>query len=907
MTYEEPGFLRRHWIWIVLAIVLIAVLLYGVYLWLNWMILQTMYARKAGIDWFNTVFYNGLTFTLAAILALFSINPLFGRSDIYEAWQSIKVAVTSVSGGFEAVTPPLSVKARGAIWAFWQLIKWAFAFFVISSLNGIPFLGKVTPIFCMVLAGIGDWSLIPRILVLPVLPASSSELIRLMPTLEVEYRLLYVISALILTVIAVRVSIKLIKHFFTEGQNIWMRDLFIIFSCIMLGIILGSPYWSMDVTTPYDYVICVTLFVGFIIAAVFFHRGGFGGEMRGKRRRIITFTAIIVIGIILANAGIIAFFKLNWNNNWVQYEWKPLMEKRIAVTRWAAGIDGIKRHLISEIPTGNVTKILSLIRQWDHKAAYTKMKNQIGVNWMTLSDSDIIYIGGREYWAAPTTIMYPSDDWISKHLIYTHTSKIIVIDSHSGEFVPVTEAFGVKREPLIYYGEGFDVNVYTNVRGFEEIGNVSYPGEPDYILSGWQRILWFLLEGQLGFAFSPPQEKINMLYCRNVLKRVNNILIYGLKADPDVYLVSDGERIYYAVQIYIDYPLHSGFASSSYLRFFAVVLVDVEDGRMKGYVVGKPDGFLIDFYRKYYSHWSSPPEWLIPQLRYPEALLGMHDLPGQLDVDFYYHVEDPFVWRSGSQFYERPGATEVLYVLMIKGNKPCFVGLQLVEFQASPGRNLAGIYIAYGGSELGRIELYSVPNATTQFIGPSAALQAFETDDYVRTQLTLLTSRRFGNILLYSIGNRLYYFIPVYVEAEIANAVITKMAFIGVIDAATGTKVSIGSDAAHAYYALIGSPIEIGAKDRLRKILDLFAEKGLSVIKPVKISGDVWIRVDNLTYTSESEWGEVKEAIYRFIQKYAQNCSEAYQWREDENTINIGVLVSKNGIVKLYYISIKYA
>jgi len=137
--------------------------------------------------------------------------------------------------------------------------------------------------------------------------------------------------------------------------------------------------------------------------------------------------------------------------------------------------------------------------------------------------------------------------------------------------------------------------------------------------------------------------------------------------------------------------------------------------------------------------------------------------------------------------------------------------------------------------------------------------------------------------------------------------VITKMAFIGVIDAATGTKVSIGSDAAHAYYALIGSPIEIGAKDRLRKILDLFAEKGLNVIKPVKISGDVWIRVDNLTYTSESEWGEVKEAICGFIQKYAQNCSEAYQWREDENIINIGVLVSKNGIVKLYYISIKYA
>jgi len=909
MVYEKPSFIRRYWIWLLLAIVLVIVFLYGVYVWLNWMILEEMYLRKAGIDWFGTVFYHGYTFILAGIFALLSINPLYGRSDLYEVWSSIRRAFTPEPEPFEEQFPSLSFKTRGILWVLWQLLKWAVLFYMFASLNGVPFYGSVTPIFYMILTGVGDWNLIPRILILPVFPASSSELIMLMPTLEVEYRFIYIVSASILTVIALRMTARLIRHFLTERRNLWMRDLFIILTCIVLGVILGAPYWSMDITALFDYFICLTLLIGFIIASIFFHLGGFEINLTLAKRRRIVFTgcALAIIGILLVNAGFIAFFKLNWNNNWIQYEWKPLTEKQIAVTRWAAGINGIERYSISELPTGNVTKILSLVRQWDQTAAYTKMKNQIGVNWMTLSDSDIIYIGGREYWAAPTTIAYPSRDWISTHLIYTHTSKIIVIDSHSGEFVSVTEAFGVPREPLIYYGEGFHTNVYVNVRGFNEIGNVSYPGEPDYVLSGWQRILWFLLEGQLGFAFSPPQEKINMLYCRDVLQRVNNILIYGLKVDPDAYLVSDGKRIYYNIQVYIDYPMRSGFSASHYLRFFAVVLVDIENGEMHGYIVGKSDGFLVDFYRRYYPSWSDPPEWLIPQLRYPEALLGMHNHPGQLDVDFYFHVEDPFIWRSGSQFYERPKATEALYVLMVVGDQPYFIGLQLVEFQASPGRNLAGLYVAYGGPQLGHIELYSVPNATTQFIGPSAALQAFETDDYVRTQLTLLTQRRFGNILLYSIGNKLYYFIPVYIEAEIANAVITKMAFVGIIDAETGTQVAVGADAAQAYHALVGITEKIGAEERLSKIISLFTEKGLSVVKPTKISGDVWIRVDNITYVTEEEWKQAESAINNFIQQYAQGSNEVYQWSEKRGEINMGILISERGIVKLYYISIKYA
>jgi hypothetical protein len=338
------------------------------------------------------------------------------------------------------------------------------------------------------------------------------------------------------------------------------------------------------------------------------------------------------------------------------------------------------------------------------------------------------------------------------------------------------------------------------------------------------------------------------------------------------------------------------------------VLVDIEDGRIYPYVIAKPDGFLMDFYRNYYSSWQAPPDWVISQLRYPEDLLGKHDNPGQLDVDFKFHVSDPFVWRSGSDFYERPEATEVLYILMTFGDRADFVGIQLVEYQASPGRNLAGLFIASGSEQIGKLNLYRISNSTTQLIGPSAALQALETDDYVRQQLTLLPNYRFGNILLYLIGDRLYYFIPVYINTEVQNAVITKMAFVTVVDATTGAKVAVGADSSQAYYAISGEivPTSLGDAERERKLESLFTDKGYSLVSPTKISANVEIQVANSTYIDEAQWTTVSGAVNDFIANYCQkyDVTEVYYWIAADGSHNFGALVSAGGVVKLYYITV---
>ena len=887
--------------------IFVGVVVYGLSVYLDWIVLQSMYASKAGLNWFAINFYHNNTFIVAAVLALLFVNPVPRRSHLFEALGALGGAFARVRGEEEVV----SLGPGRVVWLLWQVVKWAVAFWMIATANGMPGFGNLTMVITMLQSGLGDWSQVLRIFQLPLVPVSGTELVALMPTMEVQFRLIYDIIGAVVFVGVLRLILMLARDFARLKTNAWMRDLFLILALVVLVVIVDAPYWVMNIATPNNYLIAIIAFISFLVIAASFQFGVIRRTigMTRRKRWIVYLGALFLLATLIVNLGFVVGYSLNWNNNWTNYEWKPMTMKEIEVTRWSAGLQNVVTEPLSSLPAGNTSTIVSLVRQWDHDASYTKMKNQIGVNWMQLSASQIIYLNGHEYWAAPTTINYPTDDWISHHLIYTHAARIIVIDSHTGEYVPVQKTFGVKAEPSIYYGEQLTDDVYVHIRGFDEIGNASYTGQPDYTLSGWQRMLWFLVkESQVGFAFSPPQDNIMMLHNRDVYQRVQDILIGGLTTDRASYLVTDGSRIYYCVQVYTNYPIHSGFSGSNYLRFFGVVLVDIQDGSMYPYVIAKPDGFLVDFYRQYYSSWKAPPDWVVSQLRYPEDLLGTHDNPGQLDVAFKFHVSDPFIWRSGSDFYERPEATEVLYILETFGNRADFVGLQLVEYQASPGRNLSGMFIAYGSDQLGKLNLYRISNSTTQLIGPSAALQAVETDDYVRTQLTLLPNYRLGNILLYLIGDHLYYFIPVYINTEVQNAVITKMAFVTVVDAMTGARVAVGADSSQAYYAISGgTPTILGSAERERKLNSVFTDKGYSLISPTKIGADVEIQVANITYTAESQWTSINSTVNDFIANYCQKygVTEVYHWTAPDGSLNFGSLVSVSGVVRLYYITVQ--
>ncbi|HEV2389167.1 MAG TPA: UPF0182 family protein, partial [Nitrososphaerales archaeon] len=337
--------------------------------------------------------------------------------------------------------------------------------------------------------------------------------------------------------------------------------------------------------------------------------------------------------------------------------------------------------------------------------------------------------------------------------------------------------------------------------------------------------------------------------------------------------------------------------------------------------------------------WQAPPSWLVPQLRYPEQLLGTQTVPGQLDVDFQFHVTDPFIWRSGSQFYQRPVNTTVQYIPWAVGNKTYFAATQLVHYQSAASQNLAGMYIAYGGDRLGQIFLYQNPSNSTTIIGPSAAENALTTNQQVRTQLTLLPNNRFGSYLLYSVGGILTYFVAVYTNPG-TSGVVTQLPFMTAVSPLTDS-VGIGTNATAAYDNLLakeaGAPgsgggngigglpggnsttttsssssstssAGIGGSNTqaiLAGIQTLAASSSLNVVSATTVNPNVFINTATVSLAKSGVNGALAQ-VNTLIQQYGPGSAggSLYVWIDNAGALNVGIFQLKGGITDLYYVSI---
>jgi hypothetical protein len=909
-------------------------LLYASYTFLVWRVFQYMYQTKLGIDWFSTVFYHGYAFAVPALIALVVINPYPNRSDVLALFRSLVTVRRTYNYDYQAntegVIPREEIANTKLLWIGWQATKYVIAYVIAYVTQGFLLYTNITEALMFQIHGFGSWSDVPRIFGLPLYPASGQHLISLIPTMQTQYYILTGVIGIIVLILGLRLFLNLLADVAGRTGNRWIIDLLGILFLSMFSVWLGAPYWLMNITTPLVYVLLILLMLSTLFGIAYFKLSGKGLVPITTRRRALTKgVSIVIIFVLIINVGALAYYGINWNNNWLGYQWGPQTQKQITVTKWAAGLSDINNSSVANVPTGNVSQILSLVRQWDSNASLIRSQSQIGVNYLSIPNAEIVYLNHQQYWVQPTTISYPpgATDWISEHLIYTHADRIIVLNAHTGQYVSLSQALGVPSNPeidnpLIYYGEqgGFYTNVFVNVRGEPpQIGNAVYNGPPDYVLSGAQRSLWFFMGGPTtwGFAFSPPQNHVEMLFNRNIYSRVGAALINGLVVAPQSYLVTNGNKLYYAVMVYIDYPLETGFAQSAYLRNFAVVLVNVNTGVMHPYLVDNSTSFISSFFKEYYPSWNqAPPSWLVPQLRYPEQLLGTQSAPGQLDADFLYHVDNSSVWKSGSDFYERPSNTPVYYVLVSEGNTTYYVGIQLAEFMNSPGHNLGGIYIAYGGSRLGQIALYQVStssNSTDKILGPKAALQGVETNPQIKEQLTLLTNPTLGNVIPYLIDSQLYYFIPVYVNTASSSAVITKLAFMAVVDAANGVS-AFGTSSRVAFTSLIDSenetlPGSVGSYNdtqSLQTIENLLSSRGYSVANPSFVNANVGYNTATL-YLPNATGASVNETINSFLENYAMphNTHLIYEWNASGNSTDFGIIINANGISETYYITVE--
>jgi hypothetical protein len=499
-------------------------------------------------------------------------------------------------------------------------------------------------------------------------------------------------------------------------------------------------------------------------------------------------------------------------------EWRFGMEtqKEIVLTNWAASLDNLEQLTLEDL-TSNATpesevEFLTSVRQWDNEASFLRMKNQIGTNWMELADSDIVYLQNHEYWIAPLTFdeSTTSTDFINQHLIYTHTEGLIVIDAFSGDILEGDSLVALvnRSEQInVYYGEEFNDVVFVNVEGFDEVGNNTFAGVPDYTLTGFESVFYTLTMGPSAWSYMG--QNMDMLVERDVVSRVQSVMLQGITVDRDPYIVVDPSgRISYAVSVYTDYRLATGYAHENYMRFLGVVLVDVETGELEFYVPDNfeslfdPSFFLDGTYYEYYP-WSPAPTWLQSQMKWPEDLYER-----QLEVTYITHVTDGSVWNSGRDFYQTPDGSDTRYIIMRIGGEDRFVAMHNAEFREAQGRNLAGIYVMGSGDKhFGELTFYSAGElGRSTLLGPNAAVQAFETADEVRTQLQLWGQHRYGNRLLYHLGGELFFVIPVLLEVETSTSdiVVQKLGGVGLVDAETGERVELGSNVVEAYYKMFG-------------------------------------------------------------------------------------------------------
>ncbi|MFX1472904.1 MAG: UPF0182 family protein, partial [Promethearchaeota archaeon] len=495
-------------------------------------------------------------------------------------------------------------------------------------------------------------------------------------------------------------------------------------------------------------------------------------------------------------------------------DWKFGYEttKEIDITNWAAGLDDMEILTLDDLtvnatPEGEVESLTS-VRQWDETASFYRMKNQIGTNWMQLADSDIVYLKDHEYWIAPLTFDYEtiSDTFITQHLIYTHTEGLVVLDAYSGDIIEGDHLVALlNRTNTVntYYGEGvgFSDVVFVNVPGFNEIGNDTFPGQPDYTLSGFESFFYILTMGPEAWSFLG--RDMDMLVQRDVVARVRSIMLQGLTVDSDPYIVvaPDG-ALYYAVSVFIDYPLATGYAHENYVRFMGTVLVDVQTGELDFYKSPVEGDFFLDNTYKNYYDWNDTPNWLQSQMKWPEDLYER-----QLDVAYIYHVHDGFIWKGGNDFHQAPAGSDTRYIIMRILGEERFVAMHNSEFLESAGRNLAGIYVmGCGDKDFGVLRFFKAgEEGYSTLLGPTAAVQAFETNDAVRTQLQLWGAHRYGNRLLYHLGGDLFFVVPVFLEVETsADRVIEKLGGVGLVDAQTGERVTLGDNVVEAYYEMFG-------------------------------------------------------------------------------------------------------
>jgi hypothetical protein len=288
-----------------------------------------------------------------------------------------------------------------------------------------------------------------------------------------------------------------------------------------------------------------------------------------------------------------------------------------------------------------------------------------------------------------------------------------------------------------------------------------------------------------------------------------------------------------------------------------------------------------------------------------------------------YHVTNVETFIQANEFYEIPRGLDTYYV---EAKPPGFtetefLGLLSLELRGSEGRNLAGYMIVENDlANLGNLQFYEVPlNSTTKLIGPTAVREALDRDPEFAQLKTLLRNPRIGDNILYRVGDHDVYFIPVYTAG--AGGVVAQLGTIAAVGAAFNGEYFVGlgatqEEAFEEYLKKVSGVastttvaddnyVELVKNDRIDIIKSVFEENGISIAEPTTISIPISFNEGQLFFFTENDRVDAEEFLSKFIDDFVKpRTDRVFMWQE-ENNLNVGTVLVKDGIAEIHYVSVE--
>jgi len=483
------------------------------------------------------------------------------------------------------------------------------------------------------------------------------------------------------------------------------------------------------------------------------------------------------------------------------------------------------------------------------------------------------------------------------------------LDAHEGKIVDTGEFFDQRR---IYYGEGgllketwsaFPVDRTES----DELDGYFYDGSGGVALP--PPLSWIF---EFTFFLAYRDQTIQMIRYRDISGRMDLLFPY-FQYPVDTFPVTDGKNTYYMMPLIVqldasNVPWSGG---NPIVRLVGYALIDVYNGRIQIIVLG--DDYFSQLFKTVYSEYvtTDVPEWLWPQIRYPEELFEW-----RVSMYNYFHVRDAPTYIVAKEFFEVPEGLDTYYIMAQPPgfDKPEFLGLLSLELRGALGRNLAGYMVLRNDyPHLGEMIFYEVSlEAKTKLLGPTGAMEALEKNSEFAQLKTLLRNPRIGDNILYRVGDHDVYFIPVYTAG--AGGVVTELGVVAVVGAAFTGEYYVGlgkspEDAFGAYLMQLSGihrpeiPLK-GVEERKVDLVSVFESHGLTVVEPTMLNPSAAFLEGSVTYVSADEWNSTKALLDAFIERWCVDEEKVLMWQED-STLNFGVLVNISGVVELHYITVR--